>query len=73
MRGLRNSLDYGYEENIAAVNRALCPALDTVYFRAENAALSATLVRELCRYGDIRRAAAYVPAPVFAVLEARGK
>ena len=73
VRGLRNSLDYGYEENIAAVNRALCPALDTVYFRAENAALSATLVRELCRYGDIRRAAAYVPAPVFAVLEARGK
>ena len=73
VRGLRNSLDYGYEENIAAVNRALCPALDTVYFRAENAALSSTLVRELCRYGDIRRAAAYVPAPVFAVLEARGK
>ena len=42
-------------------------------FRAENAALSATMVRELCRYGDIRRAAAYVPAPVFAALEACGK
>lgn len=73
VRGLRNSLDYSYEENLAAVNRALCKTLDTVYFRAENAALSATMVRELCRYGGVRRAAPYVPAPVFALLEAAAK
>ena len=62
VRGLRNSLDYGYEENIAAVNKLLCPTLETVYLRADHAAVSASMVRELRRFGE--SAAAYVPPAV---------
>ncbi len=68
VRGLRNSLDYGYEENIAAVNKLLRPALETVYFRADRAAVSASMVRELRRFGE--SASAYVPPAVLAALDA---
>lgn len=68
VRGLRNSLDYGYEENIAAVNKLLCPTLETVYLRADHAAVSASMVRELRRFGE--SAAAYVPPAVLAALDA---
>ena len=68
VRGLRNSLDYGYEENIAAVNKLLCPTLETVYLRADRAAVSASMVRELRRFGE--SAAAYVPPAVLEALDA---
>ena len=65
VRGLRNSMDYNYEENIALVNKLIDPALEYVYLRAENAAVSSSMVRELLSYG--RDVSAYVPR---AVLEA---
>lgn len=67
VRGLRNNLDYGYEENVAAVNKLLCPALETVYFRADNVAVSSSMVRELRRYGA--SAADYVPPTVLAAMD----
>ncbi len=47
IRGLRNGVDYGYEENMALVNRNISN-LETIYFRAgETAHVSASVVVEL--------------------------
>ena len=67
IRGLRNSLDYNYEENIAEVNNLINPDLEYVYFRAENVAVSSSMVRELLAFG--RDVSKYVPQPVIAMLE----
>ena len=59
VRGLRNNMDYNYEENIAAVNKLINPELEYVYFRANNIAVSSSMVKELLSYGkDI---SGYVP------------
>ena len=34
IRGLRNNMDYNYEENIAEINKLINPRLEYVYFRA---------------------------------------
>lgn len=47
VRGLRNTSDYLYEENIAKINYEINPNLKTVYLRAENDVISSSLVREL--------------------------
>lgn len=51
IRGLRNNLDYNYEENIAEINKLINPKLEYVYFRAENVAVSSSMVKELNHYG----------------------
>ena len=51
IRGLRNNLDYNYEENIAEINKLINPELEYVYFRAENVAVSSSMVKELNSYG----------------------
>lgn len=51
IRGLRNNMDYNYEENIAEVNKLMNPDLEYVYFRAENVAVSSSMVKELTGYG----------------------
>lgn len=66
IRGLRNNMDYNYEENIAEVNKLIAPQLEYVYFRAENVAVSSSMVKELHSYGmDVK---AYVPGPVYRIL-----
>ena len=62
IRGLRNSMDYNYEENIAEVNKLINPKLEYIYFRAENVAVSSSMVKELASYGQ--DAGRYVPEPV---------
>lgn len=52
IRGLRNNMDYNYEENIAEVNKLIDPNLEYVYFRAENVAVSSSMVKELNGYGQ---------------------
>lgn len=47
VRGLRNNMDYDYEERIALVNKELNPSLETVYLRADNATISSSMIREL--------------------------
>lgn len=47
IRGLRNNMDYNYEENIAEVNSLINSELETIYIRADNAAISSSMVREL--------------------------
>ncbi len=62
IRGLRNNMDYFYEENIAEVNKLINPGLEYVYFRAENVAVSSSMVKELAEYG--KKVDRYVPGPV---------
>lgn len=67
IRGLRNTTDYNYEENIAEINKLINPELEYVYFRAENIGISSSMVRELLTYGkDVSR---YVPEPVLKKLQ----
>lgn len=63
IRGLRNNMDYNYEENIAEANKLIYPDLEYVYFRAENVALSSSMVKELYSYNyDITK---YIPKSVY--------
>ena len=62
IRGLRNNMDYNYEENIAEINKLINPNLEYVYFRAENIAVSSSMVKELNSFGkDVSK---FVPSPV---------
>ena len=62
IRGLRNNMDYNYEENIAEVNKLINPDIEYIYFRAENVGVSSSMVKELLMYDlDVSK---YVPAAV---------
>ena len=66
VRGLRNTSDYLYEENIAKINGELNPNLRTIYFRSDDEVISSSLVRELMKYNeDISK---YVPEPILNML-----
>ena len=72
VRGLRNSSDYEYEENMARVNKLLMPDIEYVYLRAENDALSSSVVRELIAFSA--DTGAFLPGEIQkAVTEALGK
>ena len=62
IRGLRNNLDYNYEENIAEVNKLINPDMEYIYFRADNIAVSSSMVRELNSYDQ--NVSEYVSKPV---------
>ena len=66
IRGLRNNLDYNYEENIAEVNKLINPDLEYVYFRADRVGVSSSMVRELLSYR--RDVSAHVPPAVLRCL-----
>lgn len=69
IRGLRNNMDYNYEENIAEVNKLINPNMEYIYFRAENVAVSSSMVKELHAYDqDISK---YVPAPMLKIMRAQ--
>ncbi len=66
IRGLRNNMDYNYEENIAEVNKLVYPEMEYIYFRAENVAVSSSMVKELNLYNqDVSK---YVPASVMRIM-----
>lgn len=62
VRGLRDTSDYLYEENIAKINSEINPNLKTIYFRADNDVISSSMVRELWRYG--KSVSQYVPKEI---------
>ena len=66
IRGLRNNMDYNYEENIAEVNKLIYPEMESVYFRADNVALSSSMVKELHSYG--RDVSPYLPPAIMEIL-----
>ena len=69
IRGLRNNMDYNYEENIAAVNKLINPDMECIFFRADNIALSSSMVKELNCYSlDISQ---YVPEAVLSCIQGK--
>ena len=67
IRGLRNNMDYNYEENIAEVNELLNDELEYVYFRADNKAISSSMIRELMSYNQ--SVSQWVPKDVLNCME----
>lgn len=69
VRGLRDSTDFNYEMQMAGMNAALSPEIQTVFLPASPAArpITATLVRQITGMGgDV---SAFVPASVAARLK----
>lgn len=66
VRGIRNGMDYEYEENMASINEELS-GIDTVYIRAGNLGnISSSMVMELLRNGkDVSK---YLPKEIFEIL-----
>ena len=67
IRGLRNNMDYNYEENIAEVNKLINPDMEYVYFRAENVAVSSSMVKELLGFG--RDVSKYLPPAIYEMIK----
>ena len=64
IRGLRDSTDFNYEMQMAPMNGAMAPGIQTVFLPASPAvrSITATLVRQIARMGgDV---GAFVPGPV---------
>ena len=71
IRGLRDGTDFDYEMQMAGMNGAMAPQIQTVFVPASPAArpITATLVRQIAGMGgDV---SAFVPAPVAARLGAK--
>jgi pantetheine-phosphate adenylyltransferase len=71
VRGLRSVTDYDFEAQLAAMNRALAPAIESVFLTADAryAPISSTLVREIATLqGDVGQ---FVPPSVLARLQAK--
>lgn len=66
-RGVRNGIDYDFEENLALINEETS-SIDTVYIRAgEYGAISSSMVLELLkRNKDVSK---YIPKYVIDVLK----
>jgi pantetheine-phosphate adenylyltransferase len=71
IRGLRDGSDFDYEIQMAGMNSAMAPGIQTVFLPASPAVrpITATLVRQIAKMGgDI---SAFVPAPVAARLKTK--
>lgn len=58
LRGLRNSLDFNYEKNIAHMNQAMRPDIETIFILTtpDLAAINASIVREIYKNnGEIQQ------------------
>lgn len=64
VKGVRNCADWELENQMARINRGICPQLETLLIPAsgEFEHFSSTMVREMIRYGQPLEK--YVPAPV---------
>jgi pantetheine-phosphate adenylyltransferase len=69
IRGLRDGSDFDYEMQMAGMNRAMAPGIQTVFLPAspEVRPITATLVRQIAGMG--RDVSEFVPAPVAARLK----
>jgi pantetheine-phosphate adenylyltransferase len=71
IRGLRDGSDFDYEMQMAGMNGAMAPGVQTVFLPASPASrpITATLVRQIAAMGgDV---SSFVPAPVAARLKKR--
>ena len=69
VRGVRSVTDFDYEAQLAGMNRALVPEVDTMFLTPDSATqhISSTLVREISMLGGA--VAQFVSPPVLAHLE----
>lgn len=67
IRGIRNGMDYDYEENIALINEEIS-GIDTIYIRAgKYGAISSSIVTEFLSYGkDVSK---LVPPEILEVIK----
>ena len=67
IRGIRNGMDYDYEENVALINEEIS-GLDTIYVRAGKlGALSSSMVMELLQFGkDVSK---FLPKEILEIIE----
>lgn len=64
LRGLRNSVDFQYERNIARINQELDSEIETIFLltKPDDAAISSSLVREILTFnGDVSK---FVPEKI---------
>lgn len=64
LRGLRNSVDFQYERNIARINQELDDEIETIFLltKPDDAAISSSLVREILNFnGDVSK---FVPGKI---------
>ena len=67
IRGIRNGMDYEYEEKIASINEEIAD-LDTVYFRAGKLGnISSSMVMDLLR--NNKNVTKYLPPEVLALVK----
>lgn len=67
VRGIRNDMDYQYEENIASINEEIS-GLDTVYIRAGSLGnISSSMVMELLR--NNKDVSMYLPKEILALVK----
>ena len=52
VRGLRNAMDYVYEENITDINAYINPNLKVMYLRSNLKEVSSSMVKELLRFNE---------------------
>jgi pantetheine-phosphate adenylyltransferase len=71
IRGLRDGTDLDYEMQMAGMNGAMAPGVQTVFLPASPAVrpITATLVRQIAKMGG--EVSHFVPAPVVARLKAK--
>lgn len=65
VHGLRNNMDYNYEENIREVNQLLNPNLKTIYLYS-GINISSSTVKELLAYGE--NVEKFVPKEIIEVI-----
>ena len=53
VKGVRNSIDFEYEQNMAKINKELAPEIQTVYIPSDTAleVISSSFIRELIKNG----------------------
>lgn len=72
IRGIRNPMDFDYENQMALTNRRLAPEVDTVFLVADPQAgfISSSLIKEILKAGG--PVAEFVPPNVVEALTDRG-
>lgn len=64
LRGLRNSVDFQYERNIALINQELNHDIETIFIltKPEDTAISSSFVREILSFGgDVEK---FIPSAI---------
>ena len=67
IRGVRNGMDYQYEENLASINEELS-GIDTIYIRSGNLGnISSSMVMELLEHN--RAVSKYLPKEILEIVK----